>query len=81
MLSNLIRMILKKKKVRPWACSLKRELELEYVMLLKKKRIRMFMLCIRPNGPLITFNLCQIWTHMERDPHGAGPSVQPLLTR
>ena len=58
---------IKKKKVRPWACSLKRELELEYVMLLKKKRIRMFMLCIRPNGPLITFNLCQIWTHMEWD--------------
>ena len=38
MLSNLIRMILKKKKVRPWACSLKRELELECVMLHKKKR-------------------------------------------
>ena len=37
MLSNLIRMILKKKKVRPWACSLKRELELECVMLHKKK--------------------------------------------
>ena len=30
--------------------------------------ILLYLIAFKYNGQLITFNLCLIWTHMERDP-------------